>query len=92
MLAQPRKTFTVCVARVTNAGMLHVQALIFEYGYPVVTYVTKLNEMKHLLTLAALLVSTLALGQQMPATQMRMETTLLASMTRWACSVSMTRL
>lgn len=41
-------------------------ALIFEWGYPVVTYVTKLNQMKHLLTLAALLFSTLSLAQQMP--------------------------
>ena len=43
-----------------------VPALIFEFGHPVVTYVIKLNEMKHLLTLAALLVSTLSLAQQMP--------------------------
>ena len=43
-----------------------VPALIFELGHPFVTYVTKLNQMKHLLTLAALLVSTLALAQQMP--------------------------
>ena len=48
-----------CVARVTNAGMLPKPERIFEKGYPVVTYVSKLNEMKHLLTLAALLLSKL---------------------------------
>ena len=38
----------------------------FEQGNSVVTYVLKLTDMKHLLTLAALLVSTLSLAQQMP--------------------------